>query len=117
MTRIRTGNCRIGNGSLSVSKVIQRSSLVNDTNGGFLSPDHDTLNIVGCPAHLFQLRVDGVGRFNGGLCVEFCGIRDLEENVLHDIRAIRPLEFERFTLFARLRRTATTTQDENPNLE
>lgn len=72
--------------------------LIDDTDSCFLSPDYYTLDVVGCLAHFFQLCVDNVRRFNSGLCMEFRWVRDLEENIFHDIRAIWPLELEGFTL-------------------
>src|SRR6266404_4604514 len=93
--KLATGE--VGKTSLSVSKIIQRSLFVDDTDSRLLSPDYYTLDVVGCLAHFFQLRVDGVGRFNSSLCMEFRGVRDLEENIFHDVRAIRALELEGFT--------------------
>jgi len=39
-----------------------------------------------------------VCRLNGSLSVKLSRIRDLEENVLHNVRAERPLEFKGLAL-------------------
>lgn len=42
--------------------------------------------------------MEDIGTLNSGLSMEFRGVRDLEEDVLHDVRAVRPLELERLAL-------------------
>lgn len=83
---------------ISVSEVVQRSLLIDDSDGGFLSADGDALDVLGRLAHLLQFGVDGMGCFHCSLSVEFGGVRDLEQNVLHDVGAVWTLEFERLAL-------------------
>jgi len=50
-------------------------------------------------AHISRLVMKDVGCSNTGLCVELCGVRDLEEDVHHAMGAAWPLELEGFTLW------------------
>lgn len=83
-----------GQNILSVGKVVQGALLVDDTNGGFLSTDTYALDVVRRLAQCFELCVNSVRSLDGGLSVEFGGIGDLEEDVLHDVGAKRHLELE-----------------------
>lgn len=71
--------------SLSISKVIQRSLLVNDTDSSLLSADANALDVVGRLAQLLQLVVEDVGGLDGGLSVELGGEGDFEEDIFHDV--------------------------------
>ena len=73
---------------LPVSKVGKRALLVDDPHSGLLCPDMYALNVVGGLSESLELVVEGVGNFYGSLGVELCGERDLEENVLHDVRSV-----------------------------
>ena len=68
--------------------------LVDDADGGFLSPDADALDVVRGLSQLLELVVENVGSLNGGLSMEFGREGDLEENILHNVRPIRTLELE-----------------------
>lgn len=85
---------------LSISKVVKRTLLVDDTDGRLLSADSDTLDVVGSLPESFEFAVDGVSSFDSSLCVEFGGVGDLEKNVLHDVGAEGSLELERLSLKA-----------------
>lgn len=76
--------------------------LVNDADGSFLGADPDALNVVGSLAEFLELVVDDVSGFDGSLGMEFCGVGDLEEDVLHDVGAEGPLELEGLALRDRL---------------
>lgn len=79
---------------VSVSVVVQGTLLVDDSHGGLLGSDLDGGNVIGGLAKLLELLVEQHGRLAGGLGVELSGERDLEENVLHDVGAVRSLELE-----------------------
>lgn len=72
--------------------------LVNNTDGSLLGADPDALDVVGSLAECLQVFVDDVSSLNGGLCVEFCRVGDLKENVLHDVGAEGSLELEGLAL-------------------
>lgn len=93
----RVGN-HVVDSVVTVGKVVERSLLVDNTNGGFLCADADTLDVVGSLAHSLELLVKDVRSLHSGLSVEFSREGDLEKHVLHDIRAIRPLELEGLAL-------------------
>lgn len=84
--------------ALSVGEVVERTLLVNDADGGLLGANADALDVVGGLAHSLELVVHGVCGLDGGLGVELGGEGDLEEDVLHDVRAVGALELERLAL-------------------
>lgn len=86
------------NSMVAIGEVVQWALLVNDTDGGFLGANSDTLDISSRLAHFFELVVENVGSLNGGLGMELSREGDLEEDVFHDIRAVGDLEFEWFAL-------------------
>lgn len=85
-------------GLLSVSKVVQRPSLVDDTHGGLLRPNTDTLDVVTGLTHCSQFSIDNVRGFYGGLGVELGGVGDLEKDILHDVGRVRRLELKGLSL-------------------
>jgi hypothetical protein len=72
--------------------------LVDNPYGGFLSSDPDALDVIRSLAEFFKFGVDDVGGFNSGLGMEFSGVRNLEENILHNIGRVGHLEFKGFAL-------------------
>ena len=83
---------------LAVGEVVERTLLVDDAHGGLLGSDADALDVVRGLAHRLQLVVNNVGGFNRGLSVELGGVRDLEQNILHDIGGVRHRKLERLAL-------------------
>jgi len=81
---------RISSGKhiLPVSEVGKWTLLIDDPHSGLLCPDLYALDVVGGLSKSLELVVEGMGNFYGGLGVEFCRERYLEENVLHDVRSI-----------------------------
>ena len=79
---------------LSVSEVGKRSLLVDDPHGCLLCPDPDALNVIRRLSESLEFIVEGVGNFNSGLRVELGRERDLEENILHDVRSVGTLELK-----------------------
>ncbi len=68
--------------------------LVDDADAGFVRAACDLLDVLcGFPACL-EVGVDLLRGFDGGLGVEFGGVGDLEEDVLHHVAAVRTLELE-----------------------
>lgn len=89
----RDGN-HVLNGVVTVSKVGQWSLLVDNTNGSFLGANFDVLDVVRRFAQVLELLVQDHTRLSGGLSVELGRERDLEQNVLHNVVTVRPLELE-----------------------
>jgi hypothetical protein len=85
--------------SLSISKVVKGTLLIDNTDGSFLSTDPDALDVIRGLSESFELIVDGMSSFDSGLSVEFSRVGNLEENVLHDIGAVWSLEFKCFALW------------------
>ena len=83
---------------LAVGEVVQRPLLVDDTDGSLLCADADTLDFLGGLTQFLKLRVDRVCGLNCSLSVELGRVGDLEQNILHDIGAVRTLEFEGLAL-------------------
>ena len=93
----RVGN-HVVNRMISISEVVKRTLLVNDADGGFLSADSDTLDVVRSFTHGLELVMDDMSSLNGCLRVEFRRERDLEKNIFHNVRGERPLELELLAL-------------------
>lgn len=93
--------------------------LVDDTDGGFLRADTHALDVVRRFTQRFELCVNGVRSLDGGLSVEFGGVGDLEEDVLHNVGAKRHLELEWLALIdhARSERDHREPQKRAPHLE
>jgi hypothetical protein len=87
-----------GSYTLSISEVVEGALLINNSDSSFLSADPDTLNVIRGLAESFELIVDGVSSLDGGLSVKLSRVRDLEKDILHNIRAVRSLEFKGFAL-------------------
>ena len=87
---------------LSISEVVQLSLLIDNTDGCFLSPNPDALDIVACLPEFFQLRIYRVGSLYSSLCMKLSRIGNFEENILHDVRYIRNLELELLPLMRRI---------------
>ena len=79
---------------LSVSKVVQGTLLVDDTNGSILRTNTYALDVVRRFTQCFELSVNRVCSLDGGLSMELGRIGNLEEHVLHDVRTERHLELE-----------------------
>jgi len=68
--------------------------LVDDADAGFVRAACHLLDVLcGFPACL-EVGVDLLRGFDGGLGVEFGGVGDFEEDVLHHVAAVGPLEHE-----------------------
>lgn len=78
--------------------------LVDDTHGSLLGSNMHCRNVIRGLAQCLELRMEGVCSLNSSLCVELSRVRDLEEYILHNVRAIRALELEWFALLARYKR-------------
>ena len=118
--RLTRNGDHVLDGVVTVGKVGKRSLLVNDTDGGLLGADLDMSNVVRGLAGLLELLVEDHRCLSGGLGVyvanqsvnlrattkqrprlgltELGGERDLEENVLHDVRSVGALELELLSL-------------------
>ena len=80
---------------ITVSKVVHwLELLVNDADAGLVGAARDMLNVLSRLAHGNQLLADFLGGLNGGLGVELGWVGDLEQDVLHDVRAVWALELE-----------------------
>ena len=90
---------------LSVSEVVERALLIDDPDGGFLGADAHGLDVLCSLPELLELVMDDVGGLDGGLGVELGREGDLEENVLHDVRAVGALELEGLALSRDVRYT------------
>jgi hypothetical protein len=55
---------------VSIRGIMERSLFINDVNTRFLSSNFDVLDVVGRPAHLFQLFMKDHGAFSCSLRVE-----------------------------------------------
>ena len=85
--------------SLAISKVVQRTTLINNPDSSLLSPDPHALDIIASLAQRLKFRVDLVSCVDGGLRVEFGGVGDFEEDVLHYVGCEGHLEFELLALW------------------
>lgn len=101
---------------VTVRKVVHSLELlVNNPDASLMGPVGDLLDVLGALAHGCQLPVDNLRALNGGLRVELgcqglivnssnshfhklTWVGNLEEDVLHDVAAIRALELELVTL-------------------
>ena len=83
-----------GYDSLSVGKVIERTMLVDDAHGSFLGADANALDVIRALAHGLELLMQNGCSLDGRLGMELSWVRDLEEHVLHDVRAEGHLELE-----------------------
>ena len=80
--------------ALSVGEVMQLALLVDDAHCSLLCADAHMLDVVRRLSTSLELFMQNMCRLDGRLCVELGGVRDLEEHVLHDVRAVRHLELE-----------------------
>ncbi len=76
---------------VAVGGVVERPFLVDDADGRLVGADHDPLDLV---KPVLDLRVQLHGALYRRLGMELGGERDLEQHVLHDVRAVRPLKLE-----------------------
>lgn len=84
---------------VAVGKVVHGLELlVDDADAGLVGADGHLLDVGGGLAHGLELGVDLLRGLDGGLGVELGGVRDLEENVLHDVAAIGALELKLLAL-------------------
>lgn len=83
------------NAVIAVGEVVEGLVLlVDDADAGFVRAARYLLDILcGFPARR-ELGIDLLRGLDGGLGVEFSGVGDLEEHILHDVAAVRPLELE-----------------------
>jgi hypothetical protein len=88
----------VADSMVSIREVVQWTLFVNDPDSSFLSPDDNTLDIAGTLAHLLEFAIQDVSSLYSSLSVEFSRVRDLEENVLHDVLSVWALELEWTTL-------------------
>lgn len=97
---------------VTVRKVVHRLELlVDNPDASLMSPVGDLLDVLGGLAHSCQLPVDNLRALNGGLRVELgcqrlignstakdfrklTWVGNLEENIFHDVAAVRALELE-----------------------
>lgn len=86
------------NAVITIGVVVEWTLLVDDTDSSLLGSDLDGSNVVGGLAELLELGVESHGGLAGSLGVELSWERDLEENVLHDVRSVWALELELLTL-------------------
>ena len=84
---------------LSVCEVVKFALLVDDTHSRLLRSDLYALDIIGRLSTSLELIIEDMCRFNGRLCMELSRVRDLEQNVLHDVGRVWLLELERLALF------------------
>lgn len=82
------------NAVVTVGVVVERTLLVDDAKSGLLGADTDVLDVVSGLAKVLELLVQSHGSLSSGLSVELSRERDLEQNVLHDVGAVRALELE-----------------------
>lgn len=68
--------------------------LVDNSDTGLVSSDYNVVDVLGGLAHAGEGLVDALSGLNSGLRVELGRVRNLEENVLHDVATVRPLELE-----------------------
>ena len=80
---------------VAVGGVVQRALLVDDADARFVGADRDATDIVSRLAARLEQRMDLHGAFHRGLRVELGGEGDLEQDVLHHVAAVGPLELER----------------------
>lgn len=84
---------------VAVGKVVHGLELlVDDADAGLVRADGDLLDVGGGLAHGLELGVDLLRGLDGRLGVELGGVRDLEENVLHDVAAVGALELKLLAL-------------------
>lgn len=83
---------------VTIRVVVQRALLVNNPDSSLLRPDADVCDVVGGLSEPLQLAVEDHGGFTRRLGVEFGWVGDLEEHILHHVRAVRALELERLRL-------------------
>jgi len=93
---------------IAVSRVDERTLLVDDTNGRKVSLDVDLLDLIQARS---DLRVQLDGTLDSGLSVEFSRERDLEQNVLHDVLLEGTLELEGLTLEQNVGETPLGSRD------
>ncbi|CAM2154606.1 hypothetical protein PT2222_300120 [Paraburkholderia tropica] len=79
---------------IAVRRIRQRAGFVDNADRRFVRADRNARDVFGALAALNEQGVQRHGRFGGGLCVEFGGKRDLEQHVLHHVRAVGALERE-----------------------
>ncbi len=82
---------------VTVGVVVKLAGLGDNADGSLLGLDVDALDVIRGLAVLLHAAVEGDGALNGGLRVELGG-NELEEDVLHDVRAVRALELELLAL-------------------
>ncbi len=83
---------------VAICEVVERALLVDDADGRVLCADTHALDVVSGLAELLEFVVQDVSSFDGRLRVELGGEGDLEEHVLHDVRAVGNLELEGLAL-------------------
>ena len=77
---------------VAISRVSQRSFLVDDSQAGFMSSDRDPSNVRSGLPQTNKMESDRQGRFNGGLRVKFRRVADFEKHIFHYIGAVGPLK-------------------------
>ncbi|CAG9196978.1 hypothetical protein BCAR13_120040 [Paraburkholderia caribensis] len=82
---------------IAVGRIVQRAFFIDDADGRFVRADRDLRDVFDTPAARAQLLMQRHRRFSSRLRMEFRGERNLEEHVLHHVRAVRTLEPERLS--------------------
>jgi len=80
---------------VAVGEVVERLMLlVDDADAGFVRAACHLLDVLCGFAACLEVGVDLLRGFDGRLGVEFGGVGDFEEDVLHHVAAVGPLELE-----------------------
>lgn len=87
------------NAVVTVGKVVHGLELlVDDANAGLVCAASNSLDVSGRLALLLEDGVNLLRSLDGRLRVELSRVRDLEEDILHDVAAVGPLELELLAL-------------------
>jgi hypothetical protein len=84
--------------SLAVSEVGEWALFIDDADRSLLGADAHALDVIRSLAKRFEPFVDDVSGLDGCLRMELGWVGNLEEHVLHHVRAERALELERLAL-------------------
>ena len=84
--------------SLAIGEVGERALFVDDADRCLLGANAHALDVVRSLAERFEPFMNDVSSFDGRLCMELGRVGNLEEHILHHVRAERALELERLAL-------------------
>src|SRR5580704_8513323 len=82
---------------VAVGRIVERPLLIDDAQTCLVRTKLDGANVFCGFTSSEQPGAQGHGRFYRGLGMELGRIADLEENILHYVRAVRALEMERLS--------------------